>query len=279
MLNLTKRLKPRDALEVSPFDTGIFTWKMKTRSIEENDWLQVDEGRGEDLLLKQKGPIGNYLNGSESTSLKLLETIESWLTQRSFTSPMVNDSLHPIDRCGRLIQEDVCLMERISESWVLTAASVCFPTHWDPFSKIGLALDDIHEPVPRYKEDLEPRPGNFMDRITDGMIVARTGWTLTACSDLALNFDHRVVEKDLEKDPSQLIMRVERQTLRRVPNSEAIVFTIRIHRWPLQVIRDDVELAKDLLASLKALPDEIKSYKSGTVKLSPLVQEYLTSNK
>ena len=275
MLNLEKRMKPREALEISPFSTGAFMWKMNTRSIEVNDWLQVDESREEDLLLKKKGPVGNHLNGSEPTSKKLLETIESWLIQRSVSIPELDVSLHPIDRCGRLVQEDVCLMERISESWILTAASVCFPTHWDPFSKIGLALDQIHQPVPRYEQDLMPRPGNFMDRISDGMIVARTGWSLTASSDLALNSEDRVVDKHLEKDPSELIVRVERQTLRKVPKSEAIAFTIRIHRWPLNVIREDAELAKDLLVSLKAIPDEIKPYKSETIKLSPIVEEYL----
>ena len=275
MLNLEKRMTPREALEVSPFATGVFTWKMNTRSIEVDNWLQVDESREEDLLLKKKGPVGNHLNGCESTSEKLFEVIKSWLIQRSVSIPEIDDSLHPIDRCGRMVQEDVCLMERISECWVLTAASVCFPTHWDPFSKIGLALDDIHEPVPRYEQDLMPRPGNFMDRISDGMIVARTGWSLTTSSDLALNSEHRVLDTDLEKDPSEFVVRVERQTLRRVPNSEAIAFTIRIHRWPLKVIRDDDELAKDLLGSLNALPDEIESYKSGTIKLSPVVKQYL----
>ena len=275
MLNLEKRMTPREALEVSPFATGLFTWKMNTRSIEVDNWLQVDESREEDLLLKKKGPVGNHLNGCESTSKKLFEVIKSWLIERSVSIPEIDQSLHPIDRCGRLVQEDVCLMERISECWVLTAASVCFPTHWDPFSKIGLALDDIHEPVPRYEQDLMPRPGNFMDRISDGMIVARTGWSLTTSSDLALNSEHRVLDTDLEKDPSEFVVRVERQTLRRVPNSEAIVFTIRIHRWPLKVISDDDELAKDLLGSLNALPDEIESYKSGTIKLSPVVKQYL----
>jgi len=273
MLNLEKRMKPREALEVSPFDTGVFTWKMNTRSIEENEWLQVDSCREEDLSLKNLGPVGNHLKGSESTSLKLFQTIENWLTKRSFALPLVDNSLHPIDRCGRLMQEDICLMERISESWTLTAASVCFPTHWDPFSKLGLPLDDIHEPVPRYEQDLIPRPGNFMDRISDEMIVARTGWSLTACSDLALDHEKQVVKKD----PSELIVRVERQTLRRIPNSDAIAFTIRIHRWPLHVIRDDADLANDLLTSLKQLPDEIKTYKTETVELSPMVENYLSN--
>ena len=50
------RLNPREALEVSPFDTGVFSWKMRTRAIQENHWLQIDDGRKEDLLEKKKGP-------------------------------------------------------------------------------------------------------------------------------------------------------------------------------------------------------------------------------
>ena len=112
-----------------------------------------------------------------------------------------------------------------------------------------------------------------MDRISDEMIGARTGWSLTACSDLGLDHEKQVVKKD----PSELIVRVERQTLRRIPNSDAIAFTIRIHRWPLHVIRDDSDLANDLLTSLKQLPDEIKTYKTETVELSPIVENYLNN--
>ena len=275
MPNRTKRLKPREALEVSPFDVGVFTWKMKTRSIEENNWLQIDEGRDEDLLLKKQGPFGIHLKTSEPASLKLLKTIESWLTRRSVTLPVLDDSLHPIDKCGQLIQEDVCLMERKSDTWILTAASVCFPTHWSPISKLGLSLDEIHSPVPRYDTDLIPRPVRFLDRISDEMLVARTGWSLTASGELPLKLEHQVVQKD----PSKLIVRVERQTLRKVPNSKAIVFTIRIHRWPLGLIKEDLALADDLQAALKALPDELRDYKTETAELSSVVQKYLSDKE
>ena len=269
------RLNPREALEVSPFDTGVFSWKMRTRAIQENHWLQIDDGREKDLLEKKKGPVGIHLPGSETASLTLLKTIEYWLIERAISLPAIDDSLHPIDQCGRLIQEDVCLMERISDSWLLTAGSVCFPTHWDPTSKLGLSLDDIHSPVPRYDADLLPRPSNFMDRISDEMLVARTGWSLTACGELPLDRDHKIVQSD----PSKLIVRVERQTLRKVPNSKAIAFTIRIHRWPLEVIKNDFALAKDLVGALQALPEEVKGYKTETSELSQRVQKYLTNTK
>ena len=266
------RLQPNEALEVSPFDAGVFSWKMRTRAIEENNWLQIDQGREEDLLLKKKGPVGIHLAGSEAASSKLLQAIEYWLLQRSIPVPVIDEPLHPIDKCGRLVQEDVCLMERNSDSWVLTAASVCFPTHWDPHSKLGLSLDDIHSPVPGYDVDLIPRPSTFMDRISNEMLVARTGWSLTACGELALDRDHKISQKD----PSKLIVRVERQTLRKVPNSKAIAFTIRIHRWPLEVIKRDPVLSNDLVAALNSLPEELKSYKTETVQLSSAVRTYLS---
>ena len=70
------RLNPREALEVSPFDTGVFSWKMRIRAIQENHWLQIDDGREEDLLEKKKGPVGIHLPGSETASLTLLKTID-----------------------------------------------------------------------------------------------------------------------------------------------------------------------------------------------------------
>ena len=107
------------------------------------------------------------------------------------------------------------------------------------------------------------------------MLVARTGWSLTASGELPLKLEHQVVQKD----PSKLIVRVERQTLRKVPNSKAIVFTIRIHRWPLGLIKEDLALADDLQAALKALPDELRDYKTETAELSSVVQRYLSDKE
>ena len=90
-----------------------------------------------------------------------------------------------------------------------------------------------------------------------------------------LDRDHKIVQSD----HSKLIVRVERQTLRKVPNSKAIAFTIRIHRWPLEVIKNDFALAKDLVGALQALPEEVKGYKTETSELSQRVQKYLSNTK
>ena len=75
--------------------------------------------------------------------------------------------------------------------------------------------------------------------------------------------------------PDEIILRIERQTLRRIPESEAIAFTIRIHRWPLEIIGKDTHLSKDLIRALEMIPDEVSEYKKETVALSKTAQQYL----
>ena len=271
MFDYQNRMKPREALEVSPFNTGTFEWRMNTRSIDENSWLQVDAAREDDLNLKRSAPKGLHLVGSEESSQKLLNLVTNWLENRGDSSINNADLMHPIDRCGHLTQEDVCLMEQIDGLWVFTAGSVSFPTRWDPRLKLGLPLDQIHDPVPRYEVDLRPRPANFMNRMPKDKIVSRTGWTLTSSDSLRLMPYYRI-----EKcSPDEIILRIERQTLRRIPESEAIAFTIRIHRWPLEIIGKDTHLSKDLIRALEMIPDEVSEYKKETVALSKTAQQYL----
>ena len=272
MSDYENRMQPRDALEVSPFNTGHFEWKMNTRSIEESSWLQVDAAREDDLLLKCSAPKGLHLSDTDHSSGKLLKLITTWLECRDIAFKNNEESLHPIDRCGQLIQEDVCLMEKIDNLWIFTAGSVSFPTRWDPKLKLGLPLDQIHEPVPRYEVDLQPRPANFMERMPKEKIVARTGWTLT--SSAALHLMPSYIQQSCE--PGEIILRVERQTLRRIPDTEAIAFTIRIHRWPLEVIGKDPDLSNDLIRALQMIPEEVSNYKKETVALSMTAQQYLS---
>ena len=271
MFDYQNRMKPREALEVSPFNTGTFEWRMNTRSIDENSWLQVDAAREDDLHLKRSAPKGLHLAGSEESSQKLLNLVTNWLENREVSSINNADLMHPIDRCGQLTQEDVCLMEQIDGLWVFTAGSVSFPTRWDPRLKLGLPLDQIHDPVPRYEVDLRPRPANFMNRMPKDKIVSRTGWTLTSSDSLRLMPYYRI-EKCA---PDEIILRIERQTLRRIPESEAIAFTIRIHRWPLEIIGKDTDLSNDLIRALEMIPDEVSEYKKETVALSKTAQQYL----
>jgi hypothetical protein len=61
---------------------------------------------------------------------------------------------------------------------------------------------------------------------------------------------------------SHVFLRVERQTLRRLPVSQAILFGIRVHVYPLDRVIVSSDHAAALADAVRALPSEMQHYKS-----------------
>ena len=59
-----------------------------------------------------------------------------------------------------------------------------------------------------------------------------------------------------------LWLRMERQTLRRLPRSRDILFTIRVHVRPLHTLATHPERAAALAAAIRAMPPAMLQYKS-----------------
>jgi hypothetical protein len=55
---------------------------------------------------------------------------------------------------------------------------------------------------------------------------------------------------------------MERQTLRRLPRTGDILFTIRVHVRPLYTLATQPQRAADLAAALRAFPQAMRQYKS-----------------
>ena len=88
------------------------------------------------------------------------------LIKKSGGSNILNShSGHSLEKAGLSVQEDLCLMNRTSEGWILKAASLCFPSRWQLREKIGKNMSHIHGPVEGYEEHLSKRVNNFFDRI------------------------------------------------------------------------------------------------------------------
>jgi hypothetical protein len=60
----------------------------------------------------------------------------------------------------------------------------------------------------------------------------------------------------------RLYLRVERQTLRRLPITGAVLFGIRVHVYPLARAITSPDTAAGLAAAVRALPAEMAHYKS-----------------
>jgi hypothetical protein len=60
-------------------------------------------------------------------------------------------------------------------------------------------------------------------------------------------------------------IRHERQTLRRLPQSRAILFTVRTFLTPLVELKNEPESAKQLIGAVRAMPPEVAKYKARQV--------------
>ena len=247
---------------------------MGTRSLDLERWLTVDGDRDADLTYKARllaltrstvaGAVSPERADSMTPADEALRLIREWLTDRGITPATPVGDEHPLIEAARLVQEDLAIMQRIDGLWVLTAGVVCFPSHWTVSDKIGLPLDGIHVPVAHYESELSERVDRFHDRLMPQSPVWRRNWSVIPTSELhlpAYGYPWKVVDS-IHADGSPMHIRSEYQTLRRLPESGAILFTIRIQRAPLGVLRQRRDLAAKMLAAIETWDAPKRRYAS-----------------
>ena len=172
----------------------------------------------------------------------------------------------PLEVAGRLVQEDLCLIEPTGAGPLLQAAVLCAPSRWRLHEKMGRPLAAIHQPVPLYADRLAAPVDRFMRHLKPGKLAERLNWSVTDDPALfQIEGKHRI-----QPDPtitaanaaSRLFLRVERQTLSRLPSSGFVLFTIRVHSYPLTRVLAQPGAPGRLAAALRALPSAMAVYKS-----------------
>jgi hypothetical protein len=89
----------------------------------------------------------------------------------------------PLELAGRLVQEDLCLLQGGAAAYRLVAGVLCFPSHWRLADKLGRPLAEIHEPVPGFAEGLAATVDRFFGNLQAARPVWRVNWsTRRSCS-------------------------------------------------------------------------------------------------
>jgi hypothetical protein len=265
-----------------PIEAGPHRMAMGLTVVPDSDWFELDTlypsemAEKRRLLLEQYEDVFATAPGSEAACAEALTMVASHLTEHypdwfSATASVVSNGLtgetwnrhqiDPLELAGRLVQEDLCIVQTMSESPVFTAGVLCFPSRWRLSEKIGRPLADVHGPVPLYADRLAAPVNRFMRHLKPGRIVSRLNWSVV--DDAALfqpGGKWRTVRNEAitaENAGEKLFFRVERQTLRVLPETGAILFGIRVHVHPLWRVA-----SARLAAAVRALPDDIAHYKS-----------------
>lgn len=190
-----------------------------------------------------------------------------------------NPNFPPIHNAARLVQEDLVLMRKGETGWRLAAASLCFPSAWKLLEKFGKPIHEIHAPVPGFQEGT--RNASLIERMFDNLQpaqpVVRWNWSLYGDDKLYHPVpDHGMKRRFGDKqEPENIHFRLERQTLRKLPQTGDILFTIRIFIDPLEALErhaDAAGLAGSIAEQIVAMDDAQITYKGLSDERSRLVK-------
>ncbi len=227
--------------------------------VEGGDWLTVDDAYSDQmaerdrLILECPERVIALEPDAEPAAHELFDMILDKLggtpgyrvdageVQRPDGVVVILDRKQPLKTLGRLVQEDLCLMQKTGQEHVLTGAVLCFPASWSLQEKLGRPMIGIHRTVAHYTDDLAKRVQRLFDMIRPNQALWRMNALVYADPTL-----HQPKREDTPRTNRRGgdYVRSERQTLVRLPKTQAVLFAI--HTYVVKV--EDLELdAKNAL--------------------------------
>lgn len=204
-------------------------------------WLVVDDAYAaqmaerERLLAERRDEVVALEPGREAVAAEALAMVLAHLAGRPEWKVEVAEVLCPdgrrvvVDRgdplgtLGRLVAEDICLLEARHGAQVLVGAVLCFPSRWVLAEKMGRAMLRIHAPVESYGAELNARVERMMGALRPGAGLLRANGHFH--SDPKLFHPRSEVAKKAWEAEARYF-RSERQGLLRMPETGAVLFSI-----------------------------------------------------
>ncbi|KAL7788596.1 hypothetical protein V8C37DRAFT_387937 [Trichoderma ceciliae] len=168
---------------------------------------------------------------------------ENLVTGRAFPTAMPEDPEAALRVLGETVEEDIFLLVGEPEGHRAVGFMCCFPSGFDPSTKVGKLLEEIHRPVPSY-DKIGPSMERFFSKIEVGKNVKRTNWSMQTHADLFHYDRHDRPASDAplaagETDMSQAYARIELQTLSRLPKTRAVLFSFKTYLYALQDLKKE----------------------------------------
>jgi len=240
------------------------------RPLDLADWIEYGPDADaaiaakERLNLEHRDTVFAVLDDAEAESREVAAAIvdhlhEHW-PDRYGTAGLAPD-LHPLDAAARLVPDDLVLMVERDGGLVFGGGSVCFPNRWDLRSKLGLTMAGVHAPVAQLNEQLEQPIDAFFARLTPERSFWRLGWGVVETDDLYLPIDGTAAPRPEHRSPESMFLRVERESIRRFPQSNCVLFTIRTYVASVVDMARQSEVADRFADALAALPGDVRDYK------------------
>ena len=284
----------------TPYDGSNKPFTIGLKPLDLADWIEVDghlEAYLEEkrrLYHEERDNVLAFEPGSEAAQAEVLDLLVEHLCRTEpqlyhlkgrkvevlggkFTVDLDDTNLPALAIAGLLVQEDLVIMGKRAEEWCLVAASLCFPSSWILREKVGKAMHEVHGPVPEFGAGTRNAGliARMFDNLSPARPVVRWNWSLYGNDRLY----HPPLQQGLGPRfgtgdiTGKVFLRLEHQTLRKLPQTGDILFTIRIHLDPLEVLKTHPEgpaLALAIEEQLLAMTPEQLDYKGLTFERDAL---------
>ena len=253
---MTPRHRPWE--EAADFQIGL-------RPIALADWLEGGEAdpavRKDPLFAARRGLVWAEAEGSRAGQAEVLEMVEAALGP----TPAADDGLPPLYAAARRVPDDLCLMEKRDGQWRLAALSLSAGSFFTAEAVIGRSLAELHGPVAGFNDRFLVRVQRIFEGLRPDLVLERRNWTILNSEELHTPSAAPIRARIGEIDPSQagqrLQLRVERQTLRRLPRTGGALFTIRVWLAPLASLAADPPKLAAFAQAWRAATPQLRAYK------------------
>lgn len=210
--------------ELLPKARGGGVLKMGLAKLDETAWLQPDP----DLAARAEG-FAAYPQG-----IQLSPEVDEPAAELAAMLGLSGG----LPEAARAHHEDMCLLtlREGEDQYRLVGAAVAWPSDWTPAEKLGLPLRALHAPIQGYEEQLASGVDHFMAKLKPGAIYGRCNWFIAATGErrwVAEPPEQAFAHVTSDNAGETLFVRSERQTLRRLPHTGAILFNIGVYVSPL----------------------------------------------
>ncbi|KAH8681670.1 hypothetical protein BX600DRAFT_429590 [Xylariales sp. PMI_506] len=270
---------------------------MGLRSVHHHDWIQLDSDypkyhADKARRIKERGnKCYRTMPEAYPAALELLQELTDYLPSRYPSlyqrtekglknlwsgevfditeSPLKED---PMAMCGRLVQDDLALMiERPDGQYYLLAGSILLAGFWRLEDKLGMPLSEVHTSgdVPQFREKLECGMTKFFSRLSCKELYARNNYFIQVDDALAWSWSIGAEDSpetswstaETDRAIEHHYFRSERQTLRRLPRTGAVCFTIRTYFHPVRDIAREDYVPGRLASAVRSWGDDVSRYK------------------
>jgi hypothetical protein len=251
----------QDRLPLFPWADPVTRRLPGIQPVQGRDWLRMDEAYAAQMALRDRLIAGQpevvhaLMPAARPAAEELYEVILAWLAEEpGFTLAKTVatrpdgvrvplDPSQPLLTLGRLVQQDLCLMESNGSEYDLTGAILCFPASWTLAQKLGRPMTGIHQPVEIYDATLAAR----VHRLLSAIRPEQPLWRMNFFTYDSFHLHHPRMEGDWRRQPTgRSYVRCERQTLLRLPRTQAVLFAIHT------IVLDAAQIAPEDYDALRA---------------------------